>query len=222
MKRTILICNAFLACSLLANAASTTLITGTPGNAQLSTPTGPSLSFGSIINFDSLTPNTTLDPAQYAAQGITSISSPDSLQVVPYSTQSAPNEVFDTGANGTANLSIKLSTGTNEIGVGIADSDPVSITLQALGVDGSVLGTPFVVTTPSDTVNPFNAYYAISGTGYQIGGLQILQTSSDPSFSGLAIDDVQVAPTPEPASFVLAGAGLLAVGFVGLRKKASK
>jgi hypothetical protein len=220
VKRTILLCNALLACSLFAN-ASTTLITGTPGNAQLSTPTGPSLSFGPIVNFDSLTPNTTLSPSQYAAQGITSISSPDGLTVLPYSNQSFPNYVFDDGANGAANISIKLGTGTNEIGIGIADSDPVSITLQALGLNGSALGSAFSVTIPTNTINPYNGYYAISDTDYMIGGLQILQTSTDPSFSGLAIDDLQVAPTPEPASFVLAAAGLLAFGFTRLRKRAN-
>lgn len=218
MKRTILLCNAMLACSLFAN-ASPTLITGTPGNSQLATPTGPSLNFGAIINFDSLTPNTALNPAQFAAQGVTSISSPDGLTVVPYSTQSFPNEVFDNGAGGVADISIKLATGTNEIGIGIADSDPVSITLQALGLNGAALGSAFSVTVPTNTINPYNGYYAISDTGYLIGGLQILQTSANANYSGLAIDDLQVAPTPEPASFVLAGAGLLAGAFMRFRRK---
>lgn len=220
MKRTILLCNALLACSLFANAAPT-LITGTPGNAQLATPTGPSLSFGPVINFDSLTPNSTLNSAQYAAQGIASISSPDGLTVVPYSTQSFPNEVFDNGVNGVADISIKLSTGTNEIGIGIADSDPVTVMLQALGLNGSTLGSAFSVTIPANTVNPYNGYYAITDTNYMIGGLQILQTSANTSYSGLAVDDLQVAPTPEPASFVLAAAGLLAFGFTRLRNKPS-
>lgn len=220
MKRTILLCNALLACSLFAS-ASTTLVTGTPGDAQLSTPTGPSLSFGPIINFDSLTPNTALSSSQYASQGITSISSPDGLTVLPYSNQSFPNYIFDNGANGTANISITLGTGTNEIGIGIADSDPVSITLQALGLNGSVLGSAFSVTIPTNTSNPFNGYYAITDTGYMIGGLEILQSSGNASYSGLAVDDLQVAPTPEPASFVLAGAGLLAFAFTRLRKKAN-
>jgi hypothetical protein len=218
VKRTMLLCNGLLVCSLLAS-ASPMLITGTPGNANLGT--GPSLIFGPIVNFDSLTPNTTLNPAQFAAQGITSISSPDGLTVEPYSTQSFPNDVVDNGVNGVANISIKLSTGSNEIGIGIADSDPVSITLQALGLNGSALGSAFSVTLPSNTINPYNGYFAIADSGYAIGGLEILQTSANASYSGLAIDDLQVAPTPEPASFVLAGAGLMAFGLTRLRRKAA-
>ena len=220
VKRTILLCPALLAFSLFAN-ASTTLITGTPGDAQLATPAGPSLSFGPVINFDSLTPNTTLSPTAFASasQGIASLSSPDGLTVLPYSTQSFPNEIFDNGINGTANLSIKLSTGSNEIGIGIADSDAVSVTLQALGLNGLALGSAFSVTIPANVSNPYNGYYAISDTGYAIGGLQILQTASSSSYSGLAIDDLQVAPAPEPASFVLAAAGLLAFGLTRRRKK---
>jgi hypothetical protein len=214
-----LLCSGLLVCSLLAS-ASPTLITGTPGNSQLATPTGPSLNFGPVINFDSLTPNTALNPAQFAGQGITSISSPDGLTVRPYSTQSFPNYVADNGVDGVADISIKLRAGVNEIGVGIADSDPVSITLQALGLNGSTLGSAFSVTLPSNTINPYNGYFAIADSGYAIGGLEILQTSANPSYAGLAIDDLQVAPTPEPASFVLAGAGLLAFGLIRLRRKA--
>ena len=221
MKRTPLLCAAALSCSLLAS-ATPTLISGTPGNAILATPTGPSLRFSQIINFDELTPNTTLDPSQYSSQGVASISSPNGLTVIPFSTQSAPNEIFDNGANGTATISLKLSHGTNEIGIGIADADPVTVTLQPLDLNGSPFGSAFSVTIPADTDNPFNAYYAIADTGYTIGGLEVLQTSADPSFSGLAIDDLQVGPIPEPASLLLAGAGFVAFGLICLQKRRNK
>ena len=143
------------------------------------------------------------------------------MTVLPFSTQSSPNEVFDGGANGTADISIKLSYATNEIGIGIADADPVTVMLRALDLNGSPLGGAFSVTVPQDTGNPFNGYYAITNTGYTIGGLEILQGSADASFTGLAIDDLQAAPTPEPGSLVLAGAGFVAFGLTRLRKRLS-
>jgi hypothetical protein len=141
------------------------------------------------------------------------------LTVIPYSSQSFPNEIFDNGAGGTAGITIKLNSGTNEIGLGIADSDPVTVTLQALGLNGNPLGNAFSVKIPENTINPGNGYFAIWDSSYDIGGLKILQTSSSADNSGLAIDDLQVAPTPEPTSYVLAGAGLLALGLTSLRRK---
>lgn len=218
MKRTILFF-ALITASALAN-ASPALITATPGDANLSTPTGPSITFGVLINFDTLTPNSTLNPGQYAAQGITSISSPDGLTVIPYSTQSFPNEIFDDSSNGAANITISLSHGSNEIGIGIADSDPVLITLQPLSIGGTALGSPFQVSVPENTVNPGNGYYVIADPNYELGGLQILQSSANAAYSGLAIDDLQVAGAPEPASISLALAGILAIGFYAMRRRA--
>jgi hypothetical protein len=95
------------------------------------------------------------------------------------------------------------------------------VTLQELGVNGLALGSPFSVTIPENTVNPGNGYFAISDTGYAIGGLEIIQNSANANNSGLAIDDLQVAPTPEPTTCFLAGAGLLAFGISRLRRKSN-
>ena len=217
MRRIILFCG-FVAGSVIAS-ADPALIAGVPGDATFSTPTGPSVSFGPLINFDELTPNTTLNPSQYAAQGITSISSPDGLSVIPFSTQSFPNEIFDASPDGSANITILLNRPTNEIGLGIADSDPVTISLQPLGAGGTDLGSAFQVGIPTDTINPGNGYYAVSDPNFGIQGLQILETSGDPSFSGLAIDDLQVSPAPEPATLTFA-AGVLALGIGAWRRRA--
>lgn len=199
--------------------AAPTLITGTPADSLLNAPTGPSLQFGTIYNFDSLTANTSY--ASYSpATGVT-ISSPDTLVVLPYGTQSSPNELFDNSATGSANITVKLASGTKEIGIGIADSDSVTITLQALNANGTALGSAFNVMLPSATVNPFNGYYAISDTAYDIYGLEVSQSIGNANYSGLAIDDLQVAPTPEPGSLALIGlsaAALLAFG--RLRRRA--
>jgi hypothetical protein len=197
---------------------------GTPGNAYLSKPTGPSPSFApssDFFNFDSLTAFATFAPNTYSAEGV-NISSPDGLVVYPYSTQSGPNELFDNSANGSAN--IKITTfGSEEIGIGIADSDvnaqgvPVTVDLQALNASGGGFGTVFAVTLPTDGSNPGNGYFTISDSKYDLYGLQITQPVGNAAlYSGLAIDDLQVEPTPEPASLALMGAGLIALA--GIRK----
>jgi hypothetical protein len=201
-----------------ASASSAPILgTGTPGNSYLPTPTGPSPRFGTLFNFDSLTPFTTFNPSQYAAQGVT-ISSPDGLVVYPYSTQSGPNELFDNSSNGSANIKIR-TFGTQEIGIGIADSDPVTITLQALNASGTGFGSLFSVTIPTGGSNPGNGYFTISDTGYDIYGLQIEESVGNASYSGLAIDDVQVAATPEPATLALFGTGAFLLG-IARRKRA--
>ena len=119
-----------------------TLTVGTPANSLLATPTGPSPNLGgTLINFDNLTAFATFP--SFTASGVT-ISSPDGLEVLPFSTQSSPMELFDNSSDGTANLTISVTSGVTAIGVGIADSDPVSVTLQALNAQGMPFGTAFV------------------------------------------------------------------------------
>jgi hypothetical protein len=211
MKMKITACSlCFLLTSVVAH-ATPVLGTGTPGNAGLGTSASPNL-HGITINFDNLDPNVPVG-SSYTSQGVT-ISSPDGLQVIPFSTQSGPNEMFDTSTGGSANLAITLTQGAYAIGVGIADSDPVTIILQALGGGGTDLGPAFSVTIPEDTFNPGNGYFVIKDGSPDILGFQITQSASDPiNFSGLAIDDVQVTFTPEPNSFVLLATGL--IGFLG-------
>ena len=201
--------------------AAPVLGTGTAGNAALKT--GPSPSFGEIFNFDSLTANSTFSPGTYAAQGV-NISSPDGLVVYPYSTQSGPNYLFDNSAAGSANIVIK-TFGVSEIGIGIADSDvsatnvPVTISLQALNSSGVGFGSIFNVTITDTGINAGNGYVTLSDSTADIYGLQILQPVSNAAlYSGLAIDDLQVAP--EPSTWALLGAGALLAGATRLRKRA--
>lgn len=218
MKNKIAICITLIFSAVLANAD--TLITGTPGDAYLSTPTKASPSIGTSINFDSLTANTVFNPSTYAGLGLT-ISSPDGLLVLPYSSQSFPNELFDNSSDGSANITLSLSKSTNEFGIGIADSDPVTVTLQALNSSGMVFGSIFSVNvnTSSPTNNPGNAYFVVADTTSDIYGLKILQTSGSVNNSGLAIDDVQF--TPEPGSLVLILIGFCALACLKFRKSLS-
>lgn len=219
MKTKMLLCASFLLATLFAN-ATVTLVVGTPGNSQLSTPTGPTKISQTLINFDSLTPFSTFDPGTYAAQGVTSISSPDGLLVIPYSTQSDPNELYDTSSDGSADITIDLNHGATGIGIGIADSDPVSITLQALDMNGNPFGSAFTIdlATTESTINTGNGYYILKDPSSDIYGLEILQTSGSVNYSGLAIDDLQIAP--EPASLSLLVTGLFGLGAFRLRKRA--
>lgn len=215
VRKNLLFCGIILAAAALCQADTITV--GKPGNSTLATPTGPT-AVGTSINFDSLAQTNT--PAASITVGGATVSSPDGLLVIPYSTMSAPNEVFDNSSNGAANLTVKLATGTNDIGIGIADSDGVSITLQALAANGSALGSAFTENLTSTNDANGNSYFILADTGYDIYGLSIVQSHGSSNYSGLAIDDVQFQPTPEPSAFGLLGAGLALAGGLRLRKKA--
>lgn len=208
---------ASLALAAITLSAAPVITVGASGNSLLSTPTGPFQKFGTLYNFDSLTPNSTFASGTYAAQGVT-ISSPDGLMVLPYSTQSAPNELYDNSTDGSANITID-TFGTNKIGIGIADSDPVTIDLQALNASGVAFGTVFAETIQETGPNPGNNYFVISDSAYDIYGVQITQPTGNANYSGLAIDDLQVNSTPEPATVALLGAGSLLLVVSRLRKR---
>src|ERR1700689_747932 len=110
--------------------AGPVLVNGTPGDSSLATPSGPSPNLNNILlTFASLTDGTTYTNADPFSQSGVTISSPDGLTVLPYSTQSNPNYLYDDGANGdgdgTADIIIKLTSGVTAIGVGIADADTI-------------------------------------------------------------------------------------------------
>ena len=148
MKFTLAFCGLLLT-SVIAHAGPV-LVTGTPSDSYDSPAiTKPSPYLGGVLlNFDSLSPLTLL--SQYSSSGVT-ITSPDGLEVYPYSTQSGPNELYDDSAAGSADIFIDLSGGSKYIGVGIADSDitaagsPVNITLQALAAGEVFLGVEELV-----------------------------------------------------------------------------
>ena len=104
------------------------------------------------------------------------------------------------------------------MGVGIADSDAASIFLQPLGASLANLGPAFLLSIPETGPNPGNGYFVIQDTTPDIFGFRITQSVGDPRFSGLAIDDVQVAP--EPSTLLLLSAGVIMFGALRLRKRA--
>jgi hypothetical protein len=227
MKLYALLSASLLLTTLAAQAGTVSITTGTPSNAStLPATLNPSPNLGGlIINFDTANlepPNTTCVSAPCSSltiQGVT-FSSPNGIQVIPFSTQSGPNELFDVSPIGGADLSITLTQGVGAIGVGIADSDltdagaPVTITLEALGTGGTVLST-FNETISETNPNPGNAYFVISDTTPDLFGLNISTAgNSNNTDSGLAIDDVQVVPEPSSWMFLASGIALL----FGLRK----
>jgi hypothetical protein len=202
--------------------ATPTLVTGTAGNSVLVIPTSPTPNLGSVfINFDDLTVGSSVDSSAYTSQGVSSISSPGGLTAIPFSTQSSPIELFDGSPSGTARIMINLANGVSSIGIGIADSDPFAVTLQALAANGTALGSPFTVMIPDTGVNSGNGYYAISDTSNDIFGLEIVQNSGGVNNSGLAIDDLQFAASaPEPSTYALFGAGAVFLALLRKRKRA--
>jgi hypothetical protein len=211
-----LCCLSLLFTGMAAAHAAPILLVGTPGDSFLSTPTkaSPNLN-GTFLNFDSLTPFATM--STYTSNNVT-ISSPDGLEVFPFSTQSGPNELFDNSAAGSANINISLTQAAYGIGVGIADSDPVTIMIQALGLGGVDLGSAFAVTIPETGTTAGNGYFVVEDFTAPLYGLQITEAVSNPNFSGLAIDDVQVGSTPEPSSMVLMATALAVLGSFKLMK----
>jgi hypothetical protein len=209
---------------------------GTPANAYTLPPTTtPTPYFGAVfVNFDSLSACGTFPIPATGCTNVSgttysndvTISSPDGLYVIPYSAQSAPNELFDNGTGGSANITISLASGSNKVGVGIADSDvdagnnPVDIFLQALNSIGGDLGAADEITLPETGSNPGNGYFYVTDTTDDIYGIVITQPVSNPAlYSGLAIDDVQAAP--EPSSWLMMiGGGLTMIGSTRLRKRA--
>jgi hypothetical protein len=174
----------------------------------------------------------TFSPTQYASQGIT-ISSPDSLLIYPFSDQTAGGiELFDPGAtnpstctststcDGTANITVALAGGVNDLAVGLSDFDnPVTVTLNVLGAGGAVLDSvdeSIPVETATGTTG--QTYFVAEDTTEDIYGLQILQTTVTDG-SGLAL--AEVAATPEPSTFLLlVGGGMAMIGATRLRKRA--
>jgi hypothetical protein len=217
MKNKVVLCALCCLFITISAHANLVLITGTPADDYLSPPSGVSPNLGgTLLNFDSLTPFTTYS-SSYSASGMT-ISSPDGLEVFPYSTQSGPNELYDTSALGSANLTIALANGAYGIGVGIADSDPVTIAIQALGVGDIAMGSPYSVTITETGPNPGNGYFIVEDTSPGLYGLKITEAVSNANYGGLAIDDVQATYSPEPSSFALLATGLVAFSSFGLLK----
>jgi hypothetical protein len=223
MKFNLKLIGSFLLLTSAVAQASIVLVTGTPSdsyNSPAITKPSPNLG-GDLINFDNLTPFATL--STYSSQGV-SILSPDGFVVDPFSTQTGPNELFDSTLDGSADIFINLSARSSYVGVGVADSDitvggdPVTILLQALGAGGVNLGSAFAVTIQETGSNPGNAYFVLRDTSNDIFGLQITQPVGNANYSGLAIDDVQAAP--EPSSFVLLIGGAFIFGLFRLRKSA--
>src|SRR5665213_1457421 len=199
--RQITLCGSFLLLTTVAAQARPILIVGTPSDSYNSPAiTKPTPYFGGVLlNSDSLTPFNLY--STYSSSGV-SVTSPDGLEVLPYSTQSGPNELYDDSSAGSADIFINLSEGSRFLGVGIADSDitaagaPVTISLQALGLGGVNLGSAFSVTITETGSNPGNGYFVVEDSTADIYGLQISQPVSNGNYSGLAIDDVQAAPEP--------------------------
>ncbi len=220
----------FLLAATVAHAVPV-LTVGVPGDSLLSTPTRPSPSLGTstLLTFDALVPYASY--STYSSGGV-SISSPDGLVVYPFSTQSGPNELYDNSALGSASILITSATAVAEIGVGIADSDAVNVVFQAIGAGGVNLGPAFFESLASteSLINTGNGYYIVGDGTADIFGLRITQALSSVNYSGLAIDDVQLAAaplaaavvTPEPSSLLLLSEGLAAASALSYFRKSKQ
>ena len=207
MKRIFLIGTALFA--LVSLSQATTLVVGTPNDADNGTVLAPR--FGVLINFDDLTPFTSVASNAYASSGVQSITSTQAtnpLLVYPFSSQSAPNYVSTTNQFG--GLTVTLNSLTNILGIGVLESDGSPLSIAALGATGNTLGI-FSVTVPTTGNTPYNAYYILEDATNDIKSLQLI------SGGQFGVDDLQFAP--EPISFALAGAGLALLGLARARRK---
>jgi PEP-CTERM motif len=207
-----------LLAAVLSSAA--TLITGSPNSSDNSTgtPTGLSPRFGTLFNFDELTPNSSLNPSTYSSLGISSITALDgtrALSAVPFSGQSQPNYIGPLDFSN-IDILITLAQPTSQIGLGLLAGSSNNFTLRALGSSNNVIGS-YSVAVPGDGVSAFNAYYAIQDTAATIKSLEVVGNGG--------IDDLQFlspgASAPEPASLALIGAGILGLGVLAKRRRNS-
>jgi hypothetical protein len=237
LKFNLPLCGSLVVLTAVAAQASPVLVTGAPADSFLSTPTAPFPTAGTLLNFNSISTSSncdsfaegcpTFNPSTFAPDGVT-ISSPDGLLVYPFSVQTAPNELFDDSSNGSANITIDVTAGTSEIGVGLSDfdtvdnlgTDGVTIFLQPLNNAGGDLGPDFPVTLPTEGTLAGQGYFIVEDTTADIYGLQITQPVGNANFSGLALADVETTTTPEPSSALLLTAGVALLGFFRLRKRA--
>lgn len=189
--------------------SATTLTVGTPNDADNGTVLSPQ--FGTLINFDNLTPGP-LAANAYASSGVTSIvsnNSADPATIYPFSSQSAP--FFASTADEMGGLKITFSNPNNMVGIGVLESDGATVTLEALGATGNVLGS-FNEVVPTTGSTAYNAYYILQDPGSDIQSLEITSAGQ------FGVDDLQFA-TPEPMSFVLGGSGLGLLALLRLRRR---
>jgi hypothetical protein len=72
--------------------------------------------------------------------------------------------------------------------------------------------------TDSTSTSGWNTYSFVTQAGGDAGLLFALRGSPSTNF-GMAVQNVQVAAVPEPATYALLMAGLAAMGFMGRRRK---
>lgn len=199
---------------------ATVLVTGTPNlsGGMSGTATGLSPTFGTLINFDDLTPNSLLSPGAYSSSGVTSISATNStvaLSAEPFSGQTQPNYIGPADFSN-IDILISLTQSTDEIGIGLLAGSSNSFTLTARNAANTILGT-YVVNVPSNGVGAFNGYYAIQDSGLTIKSLEI---SGNGGIDDLQFDRASAAGVPEPVDFALLGGGLmLLTAFSKYRRK---
>lgn len=207
MTKKLLVGSALFAIASFCNA--TTVTVGTPNDADNGTVLSPK--FGILINFDNLTPFTTVASNAYASQGVSSIASNNSanpLTAFPFSSQSAPNYVST--ASGTGGLTITFTNPTNVAGIGVLESDGGTVTLEALGASNNLLGS-FNEVVPTTGNTAYNAYYILQDPTNDIKSFEVISTGT------FAVDDLQFAP--EPVTFVLGGSGLGLLALLRLRRR---
>ncbi len=178
----------------------------------------------SIFNFDADTPGTNTqftDSSNGISATFSSPGDPGGFAVEPSSflealTGNALGDPGSAGQNGIP-LDIGFSSNLSAISLVFATADfgsPSPLTLSAYE-DGTAVGNAVQTGIVPDGFTFPEGEIAFEGAAFN----RVVLSSTAPDF---IIDDVAVAPVPEPRSALVMGLGLLALGFIRFRRKTAR
>lgn len=185
-----------LAIPLVASAA---LVTGSP-TAPAGSPANPLPRFGTLIDFDDQPTGNCMVAAQYAGQGVASITNALGPALCYFPSSQSGRNYVGTGPQNSWDADFTFEFSSLQAAVGIGIAGPTQMLFELYDAGNNLLEGYTVTSTPS------NAYYFINRAS---NDAKFLRVRGD----FIAIDDLQfdtvTVNVPEPAMLALVGLGLL-------------